>query len=148
MSWFLFKKIIFILLIGLISSPVHANKVLTVQELLTKLGYEPGPTDGEYGNKTELALKSYYISKNKKYDGEISDNELNDLVKDVYDNVESCQKSKETSATESLSHQHLQLDLFSSFLPQIKTNPSRYASLSERRRLSHLSLRWQLLKLN
>ena len=137
MSWFLFKKIIFILLIGLISSPVHANKVLTVQELLTKLGYEPGPTDGEYGNKTELALKSYYISKNKKYDGEISDNELNDLVKDVYDNVESCQKSKETSATESLSHQHLQLDLFSSFLPQIKTNPSRYASLSERRRLSH-----------
>jgi len=137
MSRFLFNKIIFILLIGLLSSPIHANKVLTVQELLTKLGYDPGPTDGEYGNKIELALNSYYISKNKKYDGDISANELNDLVKDVYDNVESCQKSEETSATESLSHQHLQLDLFSTFLPQVKTNLSRYAWLSNGRRLSH-----------
>ena len=137
MSWALFKKVILILLIGLFSSPIHANKVLTIQELLAKLGYEPGPIDGEYGNKTELALKSYYISKKENYDGDISANELNELVKDVYDNVESCQKSEETSATESLSRQHLQLDLFSTFLPQIKTNPSRYAWLSEGRQLPH-----------
>ena len=52
MSWALFKKVILILLIGLFSSPIHANKVLTIQELLAKLGYEPGPIDGEYGNKT------------------------------------------------------------------------------------------------
>lgn len=38
------------------SSPVIANDVRITQELLTELGYNPGPIDGAWGSKTETAL--------------------------------------------------------------------------------------------
>ena len=58
------------------SIPVHADNVLLAQELLTKLGYTPGPIDGSYGAKTKYALDNYYAAKNKKFDGELSANAL------------------------------------------------------------------------
>ena len=51
------KFLVFIFLtIAYFSKPVFANDVLKTQELLTNLGYTPGPIDGSYGSKTKYAL--------------------------------------------------------------------------------------------
>ena len=47
--------LIFFLLLTF-STPALANDVRTAQQLLTELGYNPGPVDGSYGGKTEQAL--------------------------------------------------------------------------------------------
>ena len=61
------------------STPALANDVLTAQQLLTELGYNSGPADGSYGRKTEQALINFYAAQNKKFDGELSANEIKDL---------------------------------------------------------------------
>ena len=61
------------------STPALANDVRTAQQLLTELGYKPGPIDGSYGRKTEHALIKFYAAQNKKFDGELSANEIKDL---------------------------------------------------------------------
>ena len=63
------------------SIPVHADNVLLAQELLTKLGHTPGPIDGSYGAKTKYALENFYAAQNKKFDGELSANEIKSLTK-------------------------------------------------------------------
>ena len=44
------------------SSQVIANDVRITQELLTELGYDPGPIDGAWGSKTETAL-THFLTK-------------------------------------------------------------------------------------
>ena len=61
------------------STPALANDVRTAQQLLTELGYNPGPVDGSYGGKTEQALIKFYAAQNKKFDGKLSANEIKDL---------------------------------------------------------------------
>ena len=61
------------------STPALANDVRTAQQLLTELGYNPGPIDGSYGGKTEQALIKFYAAQNKKFDGKLSANEIKDL---------------------------------------------------------------------
>ena len=51
--------------------PLAANDVQIAQELLTKLGYTPGPIDGSYGSKTKFALENFYAAQNKKFDGQL-----------------------------------------------------------------------------
>ena len=68
---------------SIFSIPVHADNVLLAQELLTKLGYTPGPIDGSYGAKTKYALENFYASQNKKFDGELSSNEITSLKKSM-----------------------------------------------------------------
>jgi hypothetical protein len=58
-----------------------ANNVLEAQKMLTKLGYAPGPIDGGYGTKTKNALENFYAAQNKKFDGELSENEISALTK-------------------------------------------------------------------
>ena len=58
-----------------------ANNVLEAQKMLTKLGYAPGPVDGSYGSKTKNALENFYAAQNKKFDGELSVNEITSLTK-------------------------------------------------------------------
>ena len=74
---------IFLTLICVISftlgTPTFANDVRIAQQLLTELGYNPGPVDGSYGGKTEQALIKFYAAQNKKFDGELSTNEIKDL---------------------------------------------------------------------
>ena len=62
------------------SIPVHADNVLLAQELLTKLGYTPGPIDGAYGGKTKKAFVKLYTDQNMTFDGVVDKNEL-DLLK-------------------------------------------------------------------
>ena len=61
--------------------PLAANDVQIAQELLTKLGYTPGPIDGSYGSKTKFALENFYAAQNKKFDGQLSANEIMSLSK-------------------------------------------------------------------
>ena len=68
-----------ILSLAFTSTALYAEDVLLAQELLTKLGYTPGPVDGSYGGKTEQALIKFYATQNKKFDGELSANEIKDL---------------------------------------------------------------------
>ena len=56
--------------------PLAANDVQIAQELLTKLGYTPGPIDGSYGSKTKFALENFYAAQNRKFDGQLSANEI------------------------------------------------------------------------
>ena len=82
MLWY-YLRILVILFFGLISfnDPVMANNVLEAQKMLTKLGYAPGPIDGGYGTKTKNALENFYAAQNKKFDGELSENEISALTK-------------------------------------------------------------------
>ena len=61
--------------------PLAANDVQIAQELLTKLGYTPGPIDGSYGSKTKFALENFYAAQNRKFDGQLSANEIMSLSK-------------------------------------------------------------------
>ena len=72
-----------ILFLGIFSAPLYADNVLLAQELLTKLGYAPGPIDGSYGKKTKYALENYYTAQNQQFDGQLSANEIIALKKSV-----------------------------------------------------------------
>ena len=52
---------------------------MKAQNILTELGYEPGPVDGVWGGKTKKALNNFYQEKNKKFDGILDLNEMSDL---------------------------------------------------------------------
>jgi len=82
MLWY-YLRILVILFFGLISfnDPVMANNVLETQKMLAKLGYAPGPIDGSYGSKTKYALENFYAAQNKKFDGELTKNEISALTK-------------------------------------------------------------------
>jgi len=48
-------RIIFALLFLLIGmEPLAANEIKTTQKLLTDLGYQAGPIDGQYGQKLRM----------------------------------------------------------------------------------------------
>ena len=53
------------------------NDIMKAQNILTELGYEPGPVDGVWGGKTKKALNNFYQEKNKKFDGIL---DLNDSI--------------------------------------------------------------------
>ena len=52
---------------------------MKAQNILTELGYEPGPVDGVWGGKTKKALNNFYQERNKKFDGILDLNEMSDL---------------------------------------------------------------------
>ena len=59
--------------------PLAANEIKTTQKLLTDLGYQAGPIDGQYGQKTENALVQFYNSQGLGFDGKLGSNEILDL---------------------------------------------------------------------
>lgn len=60
--------------------PQPDPEVLVTQKLLTKLGYDPGPADGLYGNGTRSAIEEFQRSQNLAIDGQVSSTLLLDLV--------------------------------------------------------------------
>ena len=52
---------------------------MKAQNILTELGYEPGPVDGVWGGKTKKALNNFYQERNKKFDGILDLKEMSDL---------------------------------------------------------------------
>ena len=73
--------VLIFLMLSFFIKPLAANDVQIAQELLTNLGYTPGPIDGSYGSKTKYALENFYAAQNKKFDGELSKNEILALTK-------------------------------------------------------------------
>ena len=68
------------LAMGLMSPAKAAiDNVQEVQTWLTQLGFEPGPADGSYGKRTKQALEAFYQGKGGNFDGELSENEVQDL---------------------------------------------------------------------
>lgn len=59
-----------------------AETVREVQVLLKGLGYNPGPIDGQYGNKTSYAIKNFQRGLLKFQDGLINQEVLSDLRKE------------------------------------------------------------------
>lgn len=46
-----------------VATPQAAQMVRTVQTMLTGLGYQPGPTDGRFGDETERAIREFELDK-------------------------------------------------------------------------------------
>jgi len=53
--------------------PVPETQVKTAQDLLSRLGYDPGPTDGLAGSKTLAAVRAYQTDKGEAADGRITE---------------------------------------------------------------------------
>ena len=51
----------------------NGDRVTTVQEGLSRLGYDPGPADGEYGPRTKRAIKRYQADHGLLTDGLVTD---------------------------------------------------------------------------
>ena len=65
-----------------VASPLFAfsQQVKDAQVLLNSLGFNAGIEDGLDGEKTNSALIEFYSSQQKTFDGELSKNELIDLM--------------------------------------------------------------------
>ena len=62
----------------------HDNARKEIYEIQTNLnyaGFDAGVPNGLMGNKTLIAIRNYYSAKNKKFDGVISENEFNEIVR-------------------------------------------------------------------
>jgi localization factor PodJL len=57
------------------------KRVREIQQLLTDLGYEPGPVDGLFGSKTRAAIQTFQREKGLEPDGRATDSVLNALKK-------------------------------------------------------------------
>jgi peptidoglycan hydrolase-like protein with peptidoglycan-binding domain len=57
------------------------KRVREIQQLLTDLGYEPGPVDGLFGGKTRAAIQTFQREKGLEPDGRATDSVLNALKK-------------------------------------------------------------------
>jgi peptidoglycan hydrolase-like protein with peptidoglycan-binding domain len=62
-----------------LTTSAKADTVSDVQNILNQLGYNAGPVDGAYGGKTRGALEKFYKDTGSIYDGQLDDNEVNDL---------------------------------------------------------------------
>jgi len=77
------KKLCWYVIISLTFAVQHVSAdTAEIQRMLNLLGFEAGTADGIYGKKTENALIRYYTSKNRTYDGNLDENEFNDLKSD------------------------------------------------------------------
>ena len=75
-------KILSTVLICILATLSNANEVTRyTQTLLNNLGYKVGAADGIYGKKTLNGLTRFYADTSKVYDGTISKNEVQDLLK-------------------------------------------------------------------
>ncbi|WP_372882998.1 peptidoglycan-binding protein [Psychromonas sp.] len=66
----------------------RGEEVKTVQEILTKLRYKPGPIDGKYGDKTERAVIRFQEESNLYADGIVGPNTWRALQQDLLIHVE------------------------------------------------------------
>jgi peptidoglycan hydrolase-like protein with peptidoglycan-binding domain len=67
------------------NTPKRPNAQLTreAQKLLTELGYEPGPIDGQYGRRTASAIKAFQLDNGLIPDGKIDKSLLKTLEKSI-----------------------------------------------------------------
>ena len=64
---------------GILRNGDRGSEVQRVQQLLASAGYSPGPADGIFGSKTELAVKEFQDDKGLRVDGLVGSNTLKAL---------------------------------------------------------------------
>ena len=64
---------------GILRNGDRGSAVQQVQQLLASAGYSPGPADGIFGSKTELAVKEFQDDKGLRVDGLVGSNTLKAL---------------------------------------------------------------------
>jgi peptidoglycan hydrolase-like protein with peptidoglycan-binding domain len=64
-------------------APAAPSQVQEAQQLLARLGYNVGTTDGVEGSRTRSAVRAYQISRGLNPDGAVNDSLLAGLRKDV-----------------------------------------------------------------
>ena len=57
------------------------KEIYEIQSSLNYAGFDAGMPNGLIGSKTLVAVKKYYLEKNKKFDGVLSENEFNEIVR-------------------------------------------------------------------
>ncbi len=62
-----------------ITPQTGTERIKTTQRLLTEIGYEPGPADGQVGKNTRIAINAFQRELNVEVTGKISDKLLEDL---------------------------------------------------------------------
>ena len=79
-----------------VASPLFAfsQQLKDAQVLLNSLGFDAGPEDGHDDRKTKLALIEFYAAQQKRFDGQLSDNELFDLINFI--NAQALKEQPET----------------------------------------------------
>ena len=82
------------------SSSSKSDLVRQVQQLLTEIGYAPGPVDGSYGRKTKEAIMSFQRHEGLVEDGIVTESLLRSLKK-AYEEypVRYSERAKKTSST-------------------------------------------------
>jgi len=108
----IYKNIFFISLLICAGFPAIANDVQKAQRLLTELGFNPGPIDGAFGNKTELALINFYVSNGRVYDGYLDDNEIIDLVNFQKNSLADCTFVDDATAIRQIEYIDEMLDIY------------------------------------
>ena len=79
---------LFFILINILCLPASADNIAKTQKILSDLGFETGPIDGKYGQKTKNALEQFYNNKGQSFDGILSQNEFHDLNSTIKKNSE------------------------------------------------------------
>ena len=77
------KVIITTFILTVFVTPSIASSISEAQNMLNQLGYNAGPVDGAYGNKTRRAIEQFYKSIGSSFDGKLDNNELSDLIKQM-----------------------------------------------------------------
>jgi peptidoglycan hydrolase-like protein with peptidoglycan-binding domain len=77
------KVIIITFILTVFVTPSIASPISEAQNMLNQLGYNAGPVDGAYGNKTRRAIEQFYKSIGSSFDGKLDNNELSDLIKQM-----------------------------------------------------------------
>lgn len=77
------KVIITAFILTVFVTPLIASPISEAQKMLNQLGYNAGPIDGAYGNKTRKAIEQFYKSIGSSFDGTLDNNELSDLIKQI-----------------------------------------------------------------
>ena len=85
-----------LLVLNFSTSPLFAfsQQVKDAQVLLNSLGFDAGTEDGLDCRRTKLALIEFYASQQMTFDGQLSDNELFDLINFI--NAKAIKEQSET----------------------------------------------------
>ena len=76
------KLLPFVCMLMFLANPMFAE-IKKVQKQLNEMGYQAGPADGLWGNKTENAVKLLLSDNNLKWDGTFDQNEIK-IIEEIF----------------------------------------------------------------
>jgi hypothetical protein len=64
----------------ILSIPPSPPEIRDIQQMLSDLGYDLGRVDGQWGRRSTVAIEKFYQDRGERFDGEVSANEIRDLL--------------------------------------------------------------------